>query len=61
VEEADNSLPVGTSVFKGSQAGVTDDPGILELDRSYYWRIGEVGSGRTIKGKTWSFGQPSSQ
>jgi len=52
-----NSLPVGTSVYKGEQGPNSYDPGILNLSETYYWRIDELrNSGAdVIKGKIWSF------
>jgi len=55
VNDADNSLPVGSSVYKGNQAGTTYTPA-LEFDKTYYWRIDEVRSGgKIIKGDIWRF------
>ncbi|MHC4738215.1 MAG: carbohydrate binding domain-containing protein [Planctomycetota bacterium] len=60
VNSADNSLPVGTSVYKGNQliADTTYDPySILKSEETYYWRIDEVDdAGPTItRGSIWSF------
>lgn len=61
VNNADNSLPVGTSVYKGNQlydANSYDPPGDLELDQTYCWRIDEVNEadgGSPWKGDMWSF------
>ena len=30
-------------------------PGTLELGRTYYWRVDEVGKGAPVRGKVWSF------
>jgi len=55
--------------FKGNQATTTYEPGILELNTTYYWRIDEVSEGGTTTGDVWSFttvvflpppGQPNS-
>ena len=60
VNDANNSLPVGTSVYKGNLAyevNSYDPPGLLDLEQTYYWRIDEVrNSGAdVIKGYIWSF------
>jgi hypothetical protein len=31
------------------------DPGLLEADATYYWRVDEVYTGKTVKGPIWSF------
>ncbi|MHC4395739.1 MAG: hypothetical protein ACYS1A_08800 [Planctomycetota bacterium] len=60
VNTADNSLPLGTSVYKGNQplGDTTYDPySILESEQTYYWRIDEVNdAGPTIsRGNVWNF------
>jgi len=60
VNNADNTWPVGTSVYKGNQplGDTTYDPySILKSTETYYWRIDEVNdAGPTItKGNIWSF------
>ncbi len=60
VNDATNCLPVGTSAYKGNLAFGADsyDPGGLEPNTTYYWRIDEVGENGTNargKGKIWSF------
>jgi len=46
-------------VYRGNQplADVNYDPGILEINRTYYWRIDEVNetADTLIKGRVWSF------
>ncbi|UCG56171.1 MAG: hypothetical protein JSU70_15025 [Phycisphaerales bacterium] len=42
--------------FKGSQASTTYDPGTLQSDTTYYWRIDEMGGhGITYEGAVWHF------
>jgi hypothetical protein len=41
--------------FKGNQPGTTYDPGTLELNTTYYWRIDEVSGSGTTTGDVWSF------
>lgn len=57
VNEADNSWPVGDSVYKGNQT--VDDcdyyAGELEGGQAYYWRIDEVNEPNIVKGDVWSF------
>ena len=55
VANADNSLPVGSSVYKGNQDANSYDPGSLELGQTYYWRVDEVGGEKTLKGDLWCF------
>ena len=60
VNNADSSWPVGTSVYKGRFPADTSsfDPGGLEPDTYYYWRIDEVNESDTnspYKGAVWSF------
>jgi hypothetical protein len=43
----------GTS--QGPQPGTTFEPGTLDISTNYYWRIDEVGSSETVKGKVWKF------
>jgi hypothetical protein len=55
VNDANNSLPVGTSSYKGNQIETTFDPGIMALNTIYYWRIDEVNPYYgTIAGPVWS-------
>ena len=46
VSSATNGMSVGT---------LTYNPGILEYDKTYYWRIDEFDGTVTHKGNTWSF------
>ena len=41
--------------FQGNQAGTTFDPGTMDNDETYYWRIDEIGGGGTTTGTVWSF------
>jgi len=53
VRSADTASPE----YKGSQAlgNESYDPGLLELDTMYYWRVDEVYNGNPAKGPVWSF------
>ncbi|MBN2270675.1 MAG: SUMF1/EgtB/PvdO family nonheme iron enzyme [Sedimentisphaerales bacterium] len=55
VTDANNSLPVGTSPYKGNQVEATFDPGIMAPQTTYYWRIDEVNPYGTTNGSIWSF------
>ncbi|MHC4215223.1 MAG: LamG domain-containing protein, partial [Planctomycetota bacterium] len=57
VNDANNSLPVGTSVYKDNQTGTTYDLSGLTLGSTYYWRIDEVNNNDPCvwKGKVWKF------
>jgi hypothetical protein len=54
VRNADTSSPE----YKGSRAlgAESYDPGLLEADTTYYWRVDEIdGQGNTVKGPLWIF------
>ncbi len=42
-------------VFQGNRTAATFDPGALEPDTTYYWRIDEVNENGTTPGVVWSF------
>ena len=41
--------------FQGNQTAMTFDPGTLELNTTYYWRIDEVNGPDTWEGDVWNF------
>lgn len=41
--------------FQGNQSGTSFDPGSLELDKTYYWRVDESNENGTTIGEVWSF------
>ena len=47
--------PLGASEFRGNQAGAAYDPGPLEINTTYYWRVDEVNAEGIKRGCTWSF------
>jgi len=53
VRSADTASPE----YKGSKAlgAESYDPGLLEADTAYYWRVDEVYDGNPLKGPVWSF------
>jgi hypothetical protein len=53
VRSADTSSPE----YTGPKAlgAESYDPGLLDLDTTYYWRIDEVYNGTPVKGPVWSF------
>ena len=60
VIDADNTWPVGTSVYKGNHAidaNSYDPTGILDSQQLYYWRIDEVNDidPNIAQGDLWSF------
>ncbi|MHC4214678.1 MAG: sialidase family protein [Planctomycetota bacterium] len=55
VNDANSTLAVDASVYKGRQEANAYDPVTLLLDTTYYWRIDEVGSSTFVKGDVWSF------
>ena len=42
-------------VYRGQQALTTYDPGPLEWNKTYYWRVDEIGAAGPVKGSVWSF------
>ena len=57
VNDANNSLPVGSSVYKGQQVYDSNsyDPCGLEFGTTYYWRIDEVNEPNIWRGEVWKF------
>ena len=51
----DNFDDVNNAVGGASQAGTTYDPGLLELNKTYYWRVDEYDGVETHKGDVLSF------
>ncbi|MHC4740115.1 MAG: hypothetical protein ACYS9Y_14495, partial [Planctomycetota bacterium] len=41
--------------FQGNQTATTFEPGTLDYDTTYYWRIDEINLGGTTTGNVWSF------
>jgi len=57
VENASVADPRGVLISQG-QTGTTCDPGPLELEQTYYWRVDEVNAppdSTVVKGSVWSF------
>jgi len=57
-KEAVRNADAGAPEYKGSVAlgAESHDPGLLEPDTAYYWRVDEVdGQGNTSKGPVWIF------
>ena len=57
VNDANNSLPVGSSVYKGNQPleDCSYSPGPLQESKTYCWRIDEIIGATVYKGDVWSF------
>jgi hypothetical protein len=47
--------PPGPADFKGNQTAATFSPGMLDVHRTYYWRIDEVNNAGTTTGTVWRF------
>jgi hypothetical protein len=47
--------PLGPGDFRGNQPGTVFDPGPLETNSAYFWRLDEVNAEGTIRGCTWGF------
>jgi hypothetical protein len=56
-KDAVRSANTVSAEYKGSKAlgAESYDAGLLEPDRTYYWRVDEVYTGNTVKGPVWSF------
>jgi len=56
-KDAVRSADTVSAEYKGSKAlgAESYDAGLLEPDRTYYWRVDEVYTGNTVKGPVWSF------
>ena len=53
--------PLGAGEFRGNQVETSYEPGPLDLNTTYFWRVDEVNAEGTKRGCTWSFttqGQP---
>jgi hypothetical protein len=55
--EAVNNATTASPEYKGSKAAgdETLDPGSLDWDKTYYWRVDAVYDADTVKGLVWSF------
>lgn len=54
--EVEDATPASShSVFMGNQSPTTFDPGLMQQDTLYFWRIDEVGTAGTRKGDVWRF------
>jgi len=51
----DNFDDVDNAAGGVQQAATTHDPGMLELDKTYYWRVDEFTTRTSYKGHVWSF------
>jgi hypothetical protein len=47
--------PFSPGAFQANQTATTFNPGIMENDTTYYWRIDQVNAGGTTTGTVWSF------
>jgi len=56
-KDAVRNADSGSPEYKGSRAlGAENyDPGLLELDTTYYWRVDAVYNGNVVKGPVWIF------
>jgi len=51
----ENFDDVNNAAGRGPQSSMTYSPGVLESDKTYYWRVDEFGATGINKGKVWSF------
>jgi len=51
VNDADTSSPQ----YAGNVLDTAYEPGLLDVGRTYYWRVDEVGAGTFVKGDVWTF------
>jgi len=56
-KEAVRSADTTSPEYKGSKAlgAESYDPGLLELDTTYYWRVDAVYNGNPVRGPVWTF------
>jgi hypothetical protein len=56
-KQAVRSADAGSPEYVGSRAlgAESYDPGFLEANATYYWRVDEVYAGNTVKGPVWTF------
>jgi hypothetical protein len=56
-KQAVRSADAGAPEYVGSRAlgAESYDPGFLDADAAYYWRVDEVYAGNTVKGPVWTF------
>ena len=50
-----NATITTAGIYKGNQTPTTFDPGNLNMDTTYFWRVDEVDDGVATTGETWSF------
>lgn len=50
-----NATDPNTLPGRGRQTETTYDPGGMQLENTYYWRIDGVGTSETVKGAVWHF------
>ncbi len=58
VNEASRANPMGVFVSQSQDANTYDPPGLLDIGRTYYWRVDEVNGAPDFaiyKGDTWTF------
>ena len=57
VNNGANSLPIGSSVYKGNQLAEANsyDPCGLNFGQLYYWRVDEITDTGIVKGAIWNF------
>jgi len=54
-EAVANATTSSTGIYRGQQTLTTYDPGPLEWNETYYWRVDEIGTTGPAKGSVWSF------
>jgi len=58
VNEASRANPMGVLASQGQEPNTYDPPGLLDIGRTYYWRVDEVNGAPDFaiyKGDTWTF------
>ncbi len=54
-EAAVKNAKPGDPEYKVSTSNESFDPGRLEFDKNYYWRVDSVAKGKILKGEVWGF------
>jgi len=60
-EAAVKNAKAGDPEYKVSTAKESFDPGQLEFDKNYFWRIDSVAKGKILKGEVWRFSSIAGQ
>jgi len=60
-ETAVKNAKAGDAEYKTSTTKESFDPGQLEFDKDYFWRVDSLANGKILKGEVWSFSSIAGQ